>query len=309
MRQFDPIDTLRAKLSDHHLSGPNMKPETSTTSNEENTNPQAGSSSGSALLTPASEPKGSLQNSHDRDVKARAEAVEVARLQLELHKAQDEIARQAHAMHSNHGVNLGETQDLAADFKPEPSPVANQRNYVGFGRQGWGNNDDTKSDLSDFNNPPTEWSMPARPAMNFGLAPDPWGFPTNRGFNQRAGPNMSMMMPHEQQQQQRNYSVPISPIGSGLGRGMQHHNAPNFARGFGFSNYGPRNGYPMMFQNPGAAPFNGVPPGPNMQGQGPNQGYQPQPIGTPLSPAANTFNPGQVSQHANPWNAGVSTKL
>ena len=294
---------MRGKLANQQIASTKPTPALSTGSNEENTNPQGGSSSDSTLLTPASEGQTQIQTGLQRDDKARAEAFEVARLQLELHKAQDQIARQAHELHSNRVVNQAMAPNLAQDFNAPTSPITHRGNYGGFPRQGWANNDDTKSELSDFNSP-SEWTMPPRSGMNFGLAPDPWGLPNNRGFNQRGTP---VMVQQEPVQQQRNYSVPsLSPIRSGYGRGMQNSNAPNFVRGFGYPTYGSRNGFPMIFNNSGGGGFGNLAPGPTMQGVATNQGYQPQPIGTPLSAAASNFNPVQASQTANPWNAGVS---
>ena len=141
------------------------------------------------------------------------------------------------------------------------------------------------------------------------------------------------MMHQEPAPQQRNYSVPLSPIGSGpgkenipcltlnhtarfdrketdsafpAGRGGHHSSAFNHGRGYA-PPYGPRgNAFPMYNHSMGMN-FNSIPPGPVFQGVGPHQGYQPQPIGTPLSASAASFNP--VTQSNDPWNNAVGNSV
>ena len=292
-----------SKLSDQQITLAFNGGQQLSVPTEDNPNLHDASSSESTLLTPASDGQTAPHNSTERVNNARTEAIELARLERELHKAQDQIARQAQEISTNRVVHQNMVSAPLSDFQPQPGSVANPRPYNNYNRQFANMNDDVKSDLSDVTNPSTEWSLPARSNLNYGPMPDPWGFPNTRNYNQRPG----AMMMHDEPAQQRNYSVPLSPIGSGMGRGMHAPNAPNFNRGFGYPGYGGRGNY-VMYTNTGAANFNNVVPGSTMPGVGSNQGYQPQPIGTPLSAAANAFNPGQAPQQANPWNAGVSTR-
>ena len=322
------MDALLAKLSEQQAVLARQKTALSTGSDEENIHPREGSSGGSTLLTPASESFSNSQANVDRDANVRAEAVEVARLKRELDAAKDRIARQNQELNQSRiikqtlGQTIGSGSDL--DLSPRMDHLSiNDLNgpYPAMSRQGWGNNDDIRSEISDMPSPPGVWSNPTRPPVNVNMQSDSaWGFARGRPFNQRGTANLGpMVMSQHQSSQQRNYSVPASPPGSAHGRGMSDFNPFNNGRGFGHLNaqsnrnssiFGQHGNGIDMYAGSSAisgdsVSLGGMNPGSAFQNMGMYRGYQPQPIGTPLSPTANEFRSSQAT--GNPWNTAVRT--
>ena len=316
------MDTLLAKLSEQQaLLAKKNKPAMSTTgSDEENINPGDGSSSGSTHLTPNSDGHNKAQNMQDQGPMVRQDAAELARLKRELDEAKDRLARQAQEINQSRVIkqSLDQTMSATSDMAMSPILANHTGQYPPVGRQGWNTHDDLRSETSDYNAPPSIWSGPSRNGPNQTMQTDSaWGFGGGRPFNPRGSGN-PMSLSYQQSMSQRNYSVPVSPPGSSNGRGMNEFNAFNHGRGFGqFSSsnnrnnsvFGPRNSnFDMFSAGPpvsSAETFNlgGMNPGSAYQNMGVYQGYQPQPIGTPLSPTANEFRAGQGG--SNPWNPAV----
>ena len=314
------MDTLLAKLSEQSDLLKRQKAAFSG-SDDENVQPNGGSSSNSTLLTPASEAHSNAQNIRDRDAIARGEAAEVARLKQELEDAKDRLARQTQELNQSRVIkqSLEQTMSSASDVALSPTMGHLSGPFTGLPRQGWANNDDARSEGSDFTGPPSIWAGPTRSIANHGVqAESTWGFGGGRPFNQRGSGNAGPMVMSQQQPQQRNYSVPVSPGGSASGRGMNDFNPFSNGRGYGGfasqSNRGgpvfaPRGNNYDMYSGTQASSAEGINlggmnPGSAFQNMGIYQGYQPQPIGTPLSPTANEFRSGQGP--SNPWNAAVS---
>ena len=282
----------------------------SPSSDEENHQPEESTSTGSSNPTSGSAVNSYLNSSLKPDPKARAEAAEVARLQRELTQARNQIARQANQLTQDRLTKQMAPHSFAASSDGTPSPVAPQRDYAHMPQHPWSPNEEHQPHASGLNAQSSIWSMPSRAGFNTNLQPEPWGMPNGRGFDHRGGADMnSMMMPPEQQAQQRNYSVPLPQVGRGVSRGLQEPHAFGQGRGFGFPPFGPRGtGYNMLNQ-PSATGmgFSNMNSGPAYQGLANNQGYQPQPIGTPLPTGTTNFNGPQDQSNANPWNAGVSS--
>ena len=320
------MDTLLAKLSEQQGLLARQKAALSTGSDEENVKPGEGSSNNSSLLTPASEAHSNPQHIRDREAISRGEAAEVAKLKMELEEAKDRLARQTQELNNSRVMRqkLEQTMSSASDGPLSPTIGHLTGPYAAITREGWTNNDDARSEVSDLNAPSSIWTGPSRPMLNQGMQSDSaWGFGTGRPFNQRSAGNIGpMVIPqqmHPQQSlQQRNYSVPVSPSSGGNNRGISDFHPFNNGRGYGqfgpqnsrnASVFGPRANNYDVYSGPSASSADGINlggmnPGSAYQSIGMYQGYQPQPIGTPLSPTAHEFRSSQDS--SNPWNNAVS---
>ncbi|KAL9099420.1 MAG: hypothetical protein Q9163_005078 [Psora crenata] len=313
------MDALLAKLSEQQALIARQKTALSTGSDEENVQPREGSSSGSTLLTPRSESFSNSQNTIDPEYSSRVEAAEVTRLKKELDAAKDRIARQNQELNQSRVIKQSLEQTIASTSEAALSPPIDHLNvpYTTLQRPGWGNNDDARSEISDLNTPLNVWRGSSRHTPNPGMQPDTsWGFGGSRPFSQRGPGNLGPIVMAQQQQsmQQRNYSVPVSPPGSAHGRSMNDFTSFNTGRGYGQFNaqsnrnssaFGQR-GTSFDLYAPSSADnvnLGGMNPGSAYQNMGMYQGYQPQPIGTPLSPTANEFRTSQAP--SNPWNAAA----
>lgn len=330
--QPDSMDSLLAKLAEQQAVLGRQK--TTSAAKEDESQTKEDSSVSSTLLTPASESFGHSNAAKDGDDTIRIEATEMARLKKELDAAKDEIARQKQELDQSRVIKhtydqaMGPPSEVALSPRVDPTDPANA--FLNSNRsigtvQGHWLNEDARSEGSDgagsFHVAPNVWSGPARAGLNVGLQPESgWGKPGPRPWSQRAMNNAlppPIVVPQQQPPQQRNYSVPVSPVSAGGGRGMNdfgqynqgrrygqmspqdNRNPLSFQRGNGWEVYtggpGPVDGMSLGGMNPGSA----------YQSLGMYQSaYQPQPIGTPLSPTAAEFRAGQAS--ANPWNSAVS---
>ena len=319
------MDALLAKLSEQQGLLARQKAALSTGSDEENVKPDEGSSNNSSLLMPASEAHSNPQYVRDREAIARGEAAEVAKLKRELEDAKDRLARQTQELNQSRVIRQTLEQTMTSASDGPLSPTINIGHLTGpfttIPRQGWINNDDARSDVSDLNAPSSIWTGPPRPMLNQGMQSDSaWGFGTGRPFNQRGTGNIGPMVIPQQQPLQRNYSVPVSPSSGVNTRGVGDFQPSNNGRGYGqfshqnnrnASTFGPRANNYEMFPGPSASSTDGINlggmnPGSAYQSMGMYQGYQPQPIGTPLSPTAHEFRSGQGP--SNPWNTAVSIR-
>ena len=330
------MDSLLAKLSEQQTLLAKQKTALPTKRDNES-QAKEGSSASSTLLTPASESfsyTNTANTAKDEDDKLRIEASEMARLKKELDDAKDQIARQKHELDQTRVIKhtfdqaMGPPSDVAlsprTDITDPTSAFATSNRSLGAVQGHW-RNEDARSDGSDvvgpFNAVPNAWSGSSRPSFNAALQLDSgWGQPGPRSWSHRAMGNAlppPVLVSQQPPMQQRNYSVPVSPVSGGGGRGMNDFSQFNQARGYGQvnprdnrnpSSYQRGNGWEVYTGGPGPMDgmnLGGMSPGSTYQSLGMYpSAYQPRPIGTPLSPTAAEFRAGQAS--ANPWNSAVS---
>ena len=330
------MDSLLAKLSEQQALLAKQKATLPTKGHDES-HTKEGSSASSTLLTPASESFSHTNTANaakDEDDKLHIEASEMARLKKELDDAKDQIARQKQELDQTRVIKhtfdqaMGPPSEVALSPKTdvtEPTNVFMTSNRPLGTVQGHWRNEDARSDGSDvvspFNAVPSAWSGSSRPNFNATLQSDSgWGQSGTRSWGQRAMGSAlppPVLVSQQPPMQQRNYSVPVSPVSGGGGRGINDFGQFNQARGYGPMNprdtrnvpsYQRGNGWDVYTGGPG--PMDGM----NLGGVSPDStyqslgmypsAYQPRPIGTPLSPTAAEFRAGQAS--ANPWNSAVS---
>lgn len=315
------MDALLVKLSQQQALLAQQK--TARTAVEDNKQTKVDSTASSILLTPASESFSYMNATKDQDETVRPDVSEMVRLKKELDAAKNQIARQKQELDQSRVINhkvdqaIGPSSDAA--LSPTSDHLNMSSNYPLNNRQAWGPNEDGRSEISDLSTGPNVWSNPnARQGFNAGLQQDTiWNQHGTRPFGQRGiGSALSPIVMPQQPIQNRNYSVPVSPVSGGNTRGVAEYGG----RGFGNLNV-QSNRNASVFQqrsntfdmysgsaSPLDAGFGGMNPGSAYQtlGMYPS-GYQPQPIGTPLSPTAAEFRASQAS--ANPWNAAVRVWL
>ena len=332
------MDSLLARLSEQQTALAKQKSALSPTPDvngeseeakqtKNDKQPKDDSSISSTLITPASGslPRSSPPSEDENTIKIGA--AEMTRLKKELDAAKNQIARQKQELDQTRVIKHTFDQALG----PSPDKVVNPRSNVTTfanttvnpGRsfnQNHGNIDDLVSDGSDQAGPyssfPNMWSATSRPVLSAGQQTEPgWGQLAPRSFNQRGlGSVLPTMMPPPQQPvQARNYSMPVSPV-RGNGRGMD---LGQYGHGRGFGTGNPARHSSLLQRGNGWDVYAGG-PGPmddmNVSGMTASayqpvgmysQSYQPQPIGTPLSPTAPEFRGGGQAS-ANPWNNVVS---
>ena len=290
------------------------------------------SSASPSLLTPASESSSHPSPADDGDDTVRLDAAEMARLKKELDAAKDQIARQKQELEQSRLIKHTFDQAMGPPSEATLSPRVDQAStFMTSNRpinafQGHFTSDNTRSDGPDaaaaFNGVPNIWNNPSRPVLSAPLQPgSAWGQPGPRPWGQRGAGNAlpSMLMSQQQPVQQRNYSVPLSPVGGSGRRGMNDFNQSNHGRGgFGHPNtaqnnrnasfFRPGNGWDAYANGPSHIDnitMGGMSPVSAYSSVGMYQpAYQPQPIGTPLSPTVAEFKARQAS--AGPWNNPVS---
>lgn len=196
----------------------------------------------------------------------------------------------------------------------------------------WGVQDDTQSDISDalsagaYNRAHGIWANPARPGYGIDLAA-----PINQQYNAntnhwaqeagRAWPNRPqvhvpppLLLPR-QQPQHGTYTGPPTPVYGGDGRLMSDFNQFQPPQGLRRPNtqpnrmgpgYNQRNTSLGTYASSVSSGGDGMSANTSFQSMGAYQGpvgYQPRPIGTPLSPTAAEFT---ASHNApTPWNSQV----
>ena len=330
------MDSLLAKLSEQQALLAKQKTTLATQGDDESV-AKEGSSASSTLLTPASESFSYTNTANtvkDEDDKLRIEASEMARLKKELDDAKNQIARQKQELDQTRVIKhtfdqaMGPPSEVALSPRTDVTDPTNafttSNRPLGMVQGHW-RTDDARSEGSDvvgpFNAVPNAWSGPSRPSFNAALQPDSgWGQPGPRSWSQRGIGNAlspPVLVSQQQPTQQRNYSVPVSPVSGGGARSMNEFGQFNQARGYSQMNsrdnrnappYQRGNGWDVYTGGPG--PMDGMnlgsmSPGSTFQSLGMYpSAYQPRPIGTPLSPTAAEFRAGQAS--GNPWNSAVS---
>lgn len=330
------MDSLLAKLSEQQALLAKQKSNLPTKGDNEG-HAKDGSSASSTLLTPASESfsyTNTANTAKDEDDKLRIEASDMARLKKELDDAKDQIARQKQELDQTRVIKhtfdqaMGPPSEVALSPRTDVTDPANA--FMTSNRplgniQGHWRHEDARSDGSDVVGPftavPNAWSGSTRPSFNVAQQTDSsWGQPGPRSWGQRAMGNAlpSPLLASQQPPiQQRNYSVPVSPVSGGGTRGMNDFGQFSQARGYGHLNprdnrnapsYQRGNGWDVYTGGPGPMDgmnLGGMSPGSTYQSLGMYpSAYQPRPIGTPLSPTAAEFRAGQAS--ASPWNSAVS---
>lgn len=329
--QAGSMDSLLAKLSEQQALLKKQKsalfpaPDLEKKIKEE-------SFSSSTLLTPASESFGRSSPTSEAEETVKVEAAELARLKKELDAAKNQIARQKQELDQTRVIKHTFDQAVGSLSEKDLSPGIKAPNvtnaFMTSSRpfaSGQAQYEDARLDGSEpagsFNTIQNALSSGNRPGFNAGLQPEStWGQPGPRPWSQRGTGNTLppvMMPPPQQPAQSRNYSMPVSPV-RGNGRGMNDFSQFNQGRGYGQGN--PQNSRnSSIFQRGNGWDVYAGGPGPmddmNLSGMTtssayPSLGiyppaYQPQPIGTPLSPTAAEFRAGGQAS-ANPWNNAVS---
>lgn len=250
------MDSLLAKLSEQQAILEKQKNTLSPKQYEKGQH-QDDSSSGSVLLTPASEQNnfGKAQSGDEKgkDITVQLDAVEMVRLKKELDAAKDQIARQKKELDQNRVIKhtLDQVTGLpsGAEFKPKFEALSGQHASLNppiraatVRQDNWSHNEDVRSEFSDvmsaaaFNTTQNIWSPPVRPAFTTGSSvhssqqfqqpSSTWGQPGARPWNHRgAGPALpSLTIPQQQHMQQRNYTGPMSPVSANDVRAFSDYN-------------------------------------------------------------------------------------
>ena len=336
------MKTLLANLPEQQAPSKKQRSDL-TFSEDDNARHGEGSSSlSSELMTP---PSGSFNDpySSSDNKEGKQQKVEVARLKQELDAAKNQIARQKQELdqtrimkHTIHQA-VGSPAELEMRVNDLPSS-SHQDPASPLGRNGGFRQDsqwDTRSIMSDstsvdnFNNAQQVWGPQNRQAFANSFsntlnqqhqpAASAWGQPGARPWaNRNMTTNLQPVISPQQQQmlQSRTFSGPASPIANNdfshfqAGQGLRRSNTQPRAASF-FPQA--RNTSWDVFGN-GAGSLDSMNaamnPGATYQAIGMYPAtvpYQPQPIGTPLSPEAAEFRAGQAS--TNPWNINVSVRL
>ncbi|KAH7015300.1 armadillo-type protein [Ilyonectria destructans] len=294
-----PMDKLLAKLSEQQAVL-NQQNEALKSGDDDNLYTRVldhASSSNSLPITPATDVFPSTTPT-TRPASATLEETrcdndEVLRLKLQLAQAQNEISKL--------DQELAQTRSVKADSE------------CGFGPRGtapisrdsaWGPPEDAQSDTSDamssttFNRTRGIWGNPKGSFANITLqAPVPEPSPGNwlggRGFNQAySEPNGAPYQMMDGYRGERLTPDPDMVRSNGGRRGNRYEsrfNSPQpFNNGYGGS-YNSTAGQSEFMGNPmPSGPMN-VPQGVGPMGMGMYSPYQPQPVGTPLSPHASEF--------------------
>ena len=332
------MDSLLAKLSEQQAVLAKQKsaltPAPEPIKKEERTQVKDDSSASSTLLTPASGSFGRSSPTSEGEETIKIDVEQMFRLKKELDAAKSQIARQKQELDQSRVIKhtfdqaIGPPSDTALSPRLGTHDPGNM--FVGSHRpfgQAPGHYEDVRSNGFDpetsFSTIPNVRVGDPKAGMGTGFRPESgWGQADSRPWAQR-GVNNSLppaMMPPQQPLQTRNYSMPVSPLRGG-GRGMTDFSHFNQGRNF---DQGNSNRNPSLFQRGGNAweVYAGG-PGPmddmnlsgmtNTSAYNPmaiySSGYQPRPIGTPLSPTAPEFRGAGVQAPANPWNNAVSLTL
>ena len=261
---------------------------------------------------------------------------QIARQQQELHQSRVIKHTVDQALSSESDANQQPNMNHSIAQNCQPQTYAGPPRIMGGRNDIWGIHEDARSEASDamsgtFSTGQNIWSG-APPGLNIGLSaaygqqfPSPalsWGQSAPRSFsNKTLSP---AMQPHMIPQQQRTYTGPSSPSSAGEGRllndftsfqgggGLRRSNTNNSRNGNvyhqqrnnaydGFGNNG--GGFESLnaMVSPALSPTTAYQPMGFFTSN--NGGYQPRPIGTPLSPTAAEFRGDQ--QVGNPWNTAV----
>ena len=334
------MDALLAKLSEQQANLAKQRsalsPEAESTEKAEDLKPiknekqaKDDSSASSTLLTPASGSFGRSSPANDGEDTIKLEAAEVARLKKELDAAKDQIALQKHELDQTRVIQhtfdqaIGPPNDTALGprgntIEPAATTVNSSRPFAQVQTKYEDSRFSSTDPVGSLNPFPSVWSGASRSGLNVDSQHDQgWSHSGARSWAQRGAGNAPppVVMPPQPSIQSRNYSMPVSPV-RGNGRGTNDFGQLNQIRGFGQGNL---NRNPSLFQrgNGWEVYAGGLGPMDDMSLSGmttssPYQTlgmypppYQPQPIGTPLSPTAPEFRGGSQAS-ANPWNNAVS---
>ncbi|OTB05336.1 hypothetical protein M426DRAFT_57111 [Hypoxylon sp. CI-4A] len=321
---LSPMDPLLEKLSNQRVTLQNQGQAFS------GINPPSfehASSSSSMPITPATETFGSsapTTRPASATLNDGKDNQEVLRLKLELAQAQTKINRleTEHAQSHNPRIELGSTigsASVSGDFPPALIPPRVQSHGIpGLGQQSvgkdanqpWSNFDDSRSDTSDalsttgFNHSRSIW------------APNKSGKDTFQ--NNYAGSDISHTGPWSSRDTNSSFvdhSIAFEPSVPGSYRSDRLApdydmtiRAPSTRRSSRFdSRFGAQSGYGSGYNYSGSqyGSDSGV-PGPSHAPVGPGMysGYQPTPVGTPLSPLASEF---MSVREGTPWKSEPST--
>lgn len=257
----EAMDDLLAKLSDQQILLEMQKGALAPTNEDEAQHQNGDSSSGSDLLTPATDSfsvLGCSKGSGDEENTVKLDAVEMARLKKELDDAKDQIARQKHELDQTRVKPQTQTEatsgsshyGLNTKVEPVERPLTGgiaqfgtDTRSIGSRQDHWPLNEDARSDCSDafsaglFNGTSQNiWSTSTRPTFNSGVTASinqrlqqqgaTWGQPGARPWGHRAAAAElpQLIVPQQHNLQQQIFSSPASPISSNDGRLMHDYN-------------------------------------------------------------------------------------
>ena len=332
------MDLLLAKLSEQQMLLEKQKSALDSGVSSSAHPSKEASSSSPAPLRPTTESTAqtAAPNNTEGEKPAEVGLSETKRLQKELDAAKDQIARQEQELSQTRIMKHVLEQAKAGTSIPPMGDKSDSVDRTIFNLQDafsasrpmqpYGNHDDARSDISEalstgtFNNRgPGNWTNSGPPRFNDGSGSSSkiWNQGSGRSWMNRPMPQMLPPMVVPQQQQMRAFSGSTSPVLGPNGKffndanqypgnnGVRQAAIPNNRSG---QSYG-RNrnntweslgssseGSSMMGVNSGSYQTTGM-----LQ---PPIGYQPRPIGTPLSPTAAEFT---TSNPGGPWNFTVST--
>ena len=275
---------------------------------------------------------GAVDKGSENDETVRIETHEMERLKKELDVAKDRIARQEQELsqtriikHAFNNVKNGTHVTNTIDPDSVDRTIASMQDAFSATRPVFpqGNHEDSRSDASE------QLSVGAIPSRGGNIwtnshpsnynsvqsVPSIWCHNSNRAWVNRSTPSslpQLMIPPHHQM---RNYSGPGSPGSATNSRyfsgfsqypssnGTRRNSTQSGRNGAIFA-HGGSNGWDSYGSNGEGSPVMGMSPA-SYQPIGMFQapiGYQPRPIGTPLSPTAAEF----MSSPGGPWNTTVS---
>ena len=307
------MELLLGKLQ-HQQEILSKKTVTKQTQGDETPRPQKPSLDDSNILTPASDLS---EKQKKEDIKLKREAIELSLLKKELDSARDQIARQKQELDESRVIKQsfdqavgGPVSEAAMSPKLEHSGRAfsPSSSYAFVPRQNWNNGDDAPSEISGFSTGSSIWG---KPAFQGDGAFSQQGGSISRWKHGSRNTTMPQMMTSPEND---NYSAPHSPRRGGRGMGPVggvNDFAPFSRGGFGqFNQHSYRNKGFDNFSGGSSQVDNlsigGMNPGSALQAMNMySTGYQPQPIGTPLSPTASEFSAAHSA--VNPWNTPSST--
>ena len=309
------MEALLAKL--HHQQDVHVKQTVIRQDMDGQGQVQKASPDKSEMVTPASGASTLDDDASQTEARARQEAAEMARLKRELDAAKHQIERQRQELDESRVIKHTLDQAMGPISEATLSPKLDRLNQ-GFSsgtnvpfqaRHGWNAIDDARSDNSDLNVGAGIWGTKA--GFNSARLAEPgFGQQSGRSSHWRQGIRNTTMPHLVVPPQGSDYSSPRHD-GRGMGSVGSMSEFNPYHRG-GFGHIGQQinrrnNGFDML--NGGVSQVNsmnlgGINPGSAFPSMGMYaSGYQPQPIGTPLSPTASEFS--TVQSPVNPWNTSA----
>lgn len=283
-------------------------------------------SSGSDLFTPATESFDIISPPSD------AEAAELLRVRQELAAANSVISRQAEEIAETRNLKhtmdqaMGPPSETGYGHRPDITEQtishlqsafnASARPFTTSRIDSWHPQEDSRSDNSDalsagsYTRARGIWSNPTQPAFPIGLnvareAPPSYSGPGpawNTGFGNQGFAGQGMQAGN--QRMTSGTTVPSYQFDGRYGGDISHFGQSNGVRRTLSSYNRPGSGFPSRSTPCGSfpSPLTGLSPAsiPPLD-MASHLGYQPRPIGSPLSPSTSDFTTGSLPNLGSPW--------